>query len=157
MKSDNYSGKMNTEGLLKLLREHKVDFVIIGATAFPVHGYSRATLDIDIFIRPERTNAVRTWQALKKFGYDVTDIKINDLLKKKLLIRQYIVETDIHPFVTGITFEKVWKNKVKAKFGNTNVWFASLDDLITMKKAASRPQDLEDLKYLTKLKKIKKK
>lgn len=148
---------MNTEGLLKLLREHKVDFVIIGATAFPVHGYSRATLDIDIFIRPERINAVRTWQALKKFGYDVTDIKIDDLLKKKLLIRQYIVETDIHPFVTGTTFENVWRNKVRARFGNTNVWFVSLDDLIKMKKAAARPQDLEDLKYLTKIKKMKKK
>lgn len=147
---------MNTEGLLRLLKEHKVGFVVIGATAFPVHGYSRATLDIDIFIRPERKNAERTWQALKKFGYDVTDIKIDDLLKKKLLIRQYIVETDIHPFVAGTTFEKVWKNKVRAKFGNTIVHFASLDDLIKMKKAASRPQDLEDLKYLTKLKKIKK-
>lgn len=37
---------MDTEGLLKLLKEHKVDFVVIGATAFPVHGYARATLDI---------------------------------------------------------------------------------------------------------------
>lgn len=145
---------MNTEGLLRLLKEHKVDFVVIGATAFPVHGYSRATLDIDIFIRPERINAERTWQALKKFGYDVTDIKIDDLLKKKLLIRQYIVETDIHPFVAGTTFEKVWKNKVRAKFGNTFVHFASLDDLIKMKKTSSRPQDIEDLRYLTKLKKI---
>ena len=48
---------MDTESLLKSLKEHKVQFVIIGATAFPVHGYSRATLDIDIFIRPEKLNA----------------------------------------------------------------------------------------------------
>jgi hypothetical protein len=31
-------------------------------------------------------------------------------------------------------------------------WFASLDDLIRMKKAAGRPKDIEDLKYLIKLK-----
>lgn len=144
---------MDTEDLLKLLKEHKVDFVIIGATAMPVHGYVRASLDIDIFIRPERQNAERTLEALKAFGYDMTDVSVDDLLQKKLLIRQYEVETDIHPFVKGTNFEKIWKNKVEANFGETQVYFASLDDLIDMKKATNRPQDLQDLKYLTKLKK----
>ena len=144
---------MDTERLLKSLKEYKVDFVVIGATAFPIHGYARATLDIDIFIRPTEINAQKTWLALKAFGYDLTDVKKGDLLKKKLLIRQYAVETDIHPFVKGITFEKVWKNKVRTKFGNTFVYFASLDDLIKMKRSAGRPKDLEDLKYLKELKK----
>jgi len=148
---------VDTEKLLKLLKEHKVDFVIIGATAFPVHGYTRATLDIDIFIRPEDLNAKRTMEALKEFGYDMSDVSVKDLLTKKILIRQYAVETDIHPFVKGITFENVWKNRVKSKFGNTYVNFASLDDLIKMKKAASRVKDLEDLKYLLRLKNRKQK
>jgi len=143
---------MNTEKLLKSLKEHNVKFVIIGATAFPVHGYSRATLDVDIFIKPDEKNAEKTYQALKTFGYDVTDITVDDLLKKKLLIRQYIVETDIHPFVKGITFDRVWKNKIRARFGKTFVNFASLEDLIKMKKSAGRVKDLEDLKYLSKLK-----
>jgi len=138
---------------LKLLKEHKVDFVVIGATAFPVHGYARATLDIDIFVRATEENAVRTLAALNAFGYDVTDVKKEDLLKKKILIRQYAVETDIHPFVTGVTFEEVWKNKVKAKLGDTSAYFASLNDLIRMKRAAARPKDIEDIKYLKKLKK----
>ena len=148
---------MHTEQLLKLLKENHVKFVIIGATAFPIHGYSRATLDIDIFIKPEKANAQRTRKALKQFGYDVSDITADDLLTKKVLIRQYLIETDIHPAVKGTTFEKVWKNKVKANFGKTFVWFASLDDLITMKKAASRTRDIEDLKYLRRLKKRTKK
>jgi len=127
--------------------------VVIGATAFPVHGYSRATLDIDIFIKPEISNATKTLSALEDFGYDVSDIAIDELLTKKILIRQYLVETDIHPYVKGVSFDEVWKNKVRAKFGDTFVWFASLDDLIKMKRAAGRPKDLEDLKYLLKLKK----
>jgi predicted nucleotidyltransferase len=143
---------MNAEKLLKLLKENRVKFVIIGATAFPVHGYSRATLDIDIFIKPEEKNANRTLAALKEFGYDVTDVTIDDLLTKKVLIRQYLTETDIHPVVTGVTFKEVWENKVKARFGKTFVWFASLDDIIKMKKAAGRPKDIEDLKYLLRLK-----
>lgn len=144
---------MDTESLLKSLKDHKVQFVVIGATAFPVHGYSRATLDIDIFIRPEISNAGKTLSALKDFGYDVSDIEVDEILTKKILIRQYLVETDIHPFVKGVSFDEVWKNKVKAKFGDTFVWFASLDDLIKMKKAAGRPKDLEDLKYLQQIKK----
>lgn len=143
---------MDTAGLIRLLKEHKFDFVIIGATAMPVYGYTRATLDIDIFIRPERSNAQRTLDALKKFGYDMTEISVDDLLSKKLLIRQYGVETDIHPFVKGTTFDKIWNNKVKAAFGNTPAYFASLDDLIEMKKVAGRPQDVQDLKYLKNLK-----
>ena len=146
---------MDTEKLLKLLKEHKADFVVIGATAFPIYGYARTTLDIDIFIRPDPLNAARTLRALAAFGYDMTDVTVNDLLNKKLLIRQYAVETDIHPFIKGVTFAGIWKNKVRAKFGNTFAYFASLNDLIKMKKAAGRPKDMEDLKYLTKIKKMR--
>jgi len=146
---------MNVENLLKSLKEHKVRFVVIGATAFPVHGYSRATLDIDLFIEPNEANVRRTHEALKSFGYDVSDITLKDLLTKKVLIRQYLVETDIHPFVKGISFDRIWTNRVKAKFGDTFVWFASLDDLIRMKQAAGRPKDAEDLKFLRRLKQKK--
>ena len=139
--------------LFKLLKENKVIFVIIGATAFPVHGYARATLDTDIFIKPEKSNAENTLRALKKFGYDVKDISIEDLLTKKVLIRQYTVEVDIHPFVKGVSFSKVWKNRKKAKIDNIFVNFASLNDLISMKRVAGRQKDYEDLKYLMKLRK----
>ncbi len=146
---------MDTEKLLKSLKEHKVDFVIIGATAFAVHGYARATFDIDVFIKPTAKNAENTWAALNDFGYDLSDLKPENLLKKKILIRQYLVETDIHPFVKGVSFKRVWKNKIKVKFGNIFVYFASLGDLIAMKKAAARPKDIEDLKFLKRLKKLK--
>ena len=144
---------METEDLLKLLKDHKVKFVIVGATAFPVHGYARATLDIDLLIEPTLKNAKRTKKALVKFGYDLKDIPDEKLLKKKLLIRGYWVQTDIHPFVAGATFKTVWKNRVKAKFGKTTVAFASLKDLIKMKRAAGREKDKEDLKFLLEIKK----
>ena len=101
---------MDTEGLLRSLKGHK----------------------IDIFIRPSRLHASRTWHALQAFGYDMSDL---------------------HPFVTGVSFGRIWRNKVKAKYGGTAVYFASLGDLIVMKRAAGRPKDREDLKYLVRLKK----
>jgi predicted nucleotidyltransferase len=146
---------MDTEKLLRLLKENKVRFVVIGATAFPAYGYARATLDIDIFIKPELENARRMMKALKAFGYDLIDLIPDDFLKSKILIRQYPVEADFHPFVKGITFDKVWKNRIKAKFGRIEVYFPSLDDMIKMKKAAGRAIDLEDLKYLKKIREKK--
>ena len=143
---------MNTEKLLKLLNENEVKYVIIGASAFPVHGYVRATLDIDIFIDNSIENAKRTKIALEQFGYNLTEINETDLLETKILIRQYSVETDIHPFVKGITFDEVWKNKVEASYKTAKVYFAGLNSLIKMKKAANRPKDIEDLKYLERLK-----
>lgn len=147
---------MDTEKLLKSLNENKVDFIVIGATAFPVYGYARATLDIDLFVRPEKENIRKLRGSLMDFGYDLSDISEEDMLKNKLLIRQYALETDIHPFVKGVIFEDIWKNKITAKFGITEVYFPSLDDMIRMKKAAGRAKDLEDLKYLKRIKAKKK-
>jgi predicted nucleotidyltransferase len=146
---------MDTESLLKSLNAHNVEYVVIGATAFPVHGYSRATLDIDIFIRPTEGNCRNAWQALNDFGYDMTDVSVAEMQSNKILIRQYMVETDIHPYVKGITFREIWKNKVAAKIGDVETYFASLDDLILMKKAAGREKDKEDLRVLEKLKEKK--
>ncbi|MDH7513729.1 MAG: nucleotidyl transferase AbiEii/AbiGii toxin family protein [Clostridiales bacterium] len=143
---------MDTERLLRLLKENKATFVIIGATALPVYGYARATLDIDLFVKPDPDNIKRVIKALKEFGYDLMDLTPEDFLKNKILIRQYTVEADIHPFVKGVSFDEVWKNKIKAKFGKTEVYFPSLDDMIKMKKAAGRAIDREDLKYLRRIK-----
>ena len=146
---------MDTEKLLKSLNEYEVDYVIIGATAFPVHGYSRATLDIDILIKPTEENAKNTLLALKNFGYDMDEVSVADILSKKILIRQYILETDIHPFVKGVAVEEIWNNKVPGKIGDASCYFASLDDLIRMKEAAGRGKDKEDLKFLKKIKEKK--
>jgi predicted nucleotidyltransferase len=142
---------MDTEELLRLLKENKVDFIIIGASAFPVYGYARATLDIDIFVRPELDNIHKVIVALNEFGYDLMNLSAQDLLENKVLIRQYMVEADIHPFVKGVTFGDLWKNKIKANFGGIEVYFPSLEDMIKMKKAAGRARDLEDLKILIKI------
>ena len=143
---------MDTEKLLLSLKENRVDFVVIGASAFPVYGYARATLDIDILVRPELPNIKRTMRALRDFGYDLMNLTASDFRRHKILIRQYPVEADFHPFVKGIAFEEIWKNKIRAKFGKTEVFFPSLDDMIKMKRAAARPKDKEDLKYLRKIK-----
>ena len=80
---------MDTEGLLRSLNEHRVRYVVIGATAFPVHGYARATLDVDMFIEPTPENAQRARDELAAFGHDLSDVSVEDLKAlRKLKERQ---------------------------------------------------------------------
>lgn len=142
---------MDIEGLLKSLNAHSVRYVVIGATAFPVHGYARATLDLDLFIEPTAENVSRAREALVAFGYDMSDVAVDEMLVKKILIRQYMLETDLHPFVKGASFDEVWTRRVVDRIGETPAPFAGLEDLIRMKEAAGRPKDLEDLRVLRRL------
>lgn len=65
---------MDTKKLLKLFKENKVFFLVIKSSTFPVYGYARATLDIDLFVKPDLENIKRTIKALKEFGYDLMDL-----------------------------------------------------------------------------------
>lgn len=157
MWNNNPSCIVDKKKLLQSLNAHDVRCVVIGAVAGVAHGYSRFTRDVDIFIEPTRLNVEKTMKALSDVGYDVNDVSVKDALTKKLLFRDYILRTDIHPSVLGVDFETVWKNRVQYVFHGEKFYFASLDDLIKMKKAAGRPRDLEDLRYLEEIKRQKEK
>lgn len=146
---------MNLEKLLRNLNKNKVNYVVIGGAAVIAHGYKRLTSDIDIFIQPVKENVEKVFEALTETGYDLQGTTVEEALQKKLLFRQYILMLDIHPESKGITFEEVWQNKVQFKLEGQDVYFVSLDDLILMKKAAGRPQDLQDLRFLEELKRQK--
>ena len=143
---------MEIERLLRSLNARNARYVVIGSAAFPQYGYARATLDVDLLIDAERPNAEKVREALAEFGYDVSEVSVEDLLTQKVLIRQSVLQTDVHPYVKGTTFADVWSRRVQGQIGETPTAFASLDDLIAMKEAAGRPRDLDDLRVLRELK-----
>lgn len=110
----------------------------------PAHGYVRVTGDIDILIEPTRENAQRTLDALAAVGYDIADLTVEQVLTKKILFRQSILATDIHPSAAGITWKTAWKNKKPDIIEGIPVFVASLDDVIKMKRADNRPRDRKD-------------
>jgi len=142
---------MDIGNLLRCFNDRHVDYVIIGALAMPVHGYFRASRDIDLFIRPTADNARRVLSALADAGYDVTDLDVDVMLTKKILFRQYSLRTDVHPSVLGADFDGVSGRAVGTEIEGVPARVASLDDLIAMKRAAGRPKDLQDLEALTRL------
>jgi predicted nucleotidyltransferase len=140
------------ETLLRSLNDADVRYVIIGATAFAAHGWVRATADVDLFIDAAPDNTDRVRETLTRFGYDLSEASAEDFQRYKILLRQYDLPLDVHPFVKGVaSFEDVWSRRVMARIGEVEAPFASLDDIIAMKRAAGRPQDVEDLRQLEKL------
>ena len=148
---------MKIAKLLRLLNEKQVNYAIIGAQACAAHGFVRATQDIDILIEPTPENIEKTREALEAFGYDTGPASFEDFKTKKVLFRQYWLDTDIHPEAKGVTTKTALKNKIRGQYENVFTYFVSLRDLIKMKKAAGRPKDLEDLRYLEEIKRQKKK
>jgi hypothetical protein len=50
--------------MLSALFEEGAEFLVVGAHAVAVHARSRATGDLDIWVRPTPENAARVWRAL---------------------------------------------------------------------------------------------
>lgn len=52
--------------LLGVLARHQIEFVLVGGVALQLHGYSGATLDVDVTISVETKNASRVAAALEQ-------------------------------------------------------------------------------------------
>ena len=65
--------------MLSALSAKDADFLLVGAYAMAVHGYPRATGDMDIWIRRSDENAERVWQALKQFKAPMRNLTVEDL------------------------------------------------------------------------------
>jgi len=146
---------MDIQQLLASLLAHNVKFLVIGAWALPAYGHTRMTQDVDIFIEKTEENARNTMNALQAVGYGgLEDADVQLFLTKKVLLRDYLLRTDIHPFAAGITFEQAWRNRVETVIKGQHVFVPSLDDFIAMKKAAGRDKDNMDLEVLYKIREI---
>jgi len=59
--------------MLECLFVEGVRFLVVGAYALAVHGYPRATKDIDFFVWATPENAANLLRALARFGAPVKD------------------------------------------------------------------------------------
>ena len=64
--------------ILAEFNAHNVEFIVVGAHALAAHGCVRATKDLDVWVRPDRENAVRVIQALQSFGAPLHDVTEDD-------------------------------------------------------------------------------
>jgi hypothetical protein len=136
--------------ILRAFRDEHVEHLVIGAHALAAHGHIRATLDIDIWVRPSAENATRTWRALQAFRAPLAKMHLADFAEPEVLYQIGLPPSriDIMTSVTGLEFDAAWPNRITATFGDVVAPVLGLDDLRTAKRAAGRLKDLADLEEL---------
>jgi hypothetical protein len=72
---------------LKLLNSTGVEYLLIGGYAVAIHGYVRATNDLDVWVRISPSNAAATVQALREFGFTVPNLNTELFLQEGNVVR----------------------------------------------------------------------
>lgn len=136
--------------LLSTFNEHAVEFLVVGAHALAVHGHIRATKDLDVWVRPQHSNARRVIEALQAFGAPTHAVVEGDFSQPGITFQIGVepVRIDLITVVDGLTFEAAWENRVRAEYGGVTVFVLSREDLLINKRASGRPQDLADIAAL---------
>lgn len=138
------------------LNKNRVKYLIVGAHALGFHGIPRYTKDIDFWIDYSEKNILHFLKSLQDFFG--TDFRLSKKNFKKGTILQFgrePIRIDVLTSISGITFKRAWRNRIRSKYGPKPANYLSLNDLIHTKRSAGRKQDLIDLEKLLKIKKMK--
>lgn len=161
---------VNAQDLLELASQFsaaRVRYLIVGGLAVVAHGFTRLTMDVDLVVGFGDGNEARAITALKRLGYQsripepmdsYTDSQKRDAWTRDqdmlvFTVWKGISEVDLFlqaPFDFADAYaDAVWKAGDES--GEIRLPFVDVERLITMKQAARRPKDLEDIRQLRSL------
>jgi hypothetical protein len=133
-----------------MLLENNVEFLLVGAYAMAIHGFPRATADLDILIRPSVDNARNVFKALADFGAPVEDTLLEDFAKQGTIFQIGVIprRIDIINDIDGVSFDEAYDDKQLVDIEGLQVPVISKQKLIQNKKATKREKDKLDVKRL---------
>ncbi len=154
------------EALLHALAGSRLRFVVIGGVAVGVHGYVRATKDLDVCPAGDRENLEALARLLREL--DAEQLEVGDFAPGELpfdprdpddlaeggnfRLRTRLGALDVMQWVPGLDAEQAFvtldANAIQLDLDGSAIRVCSLNDLRTMKRTAGRPQDLVDLEQL---------
>ena len=148
------------EEILKLWKsfsENNFEYILVGGFATNLHGYSRTTADLDIWMKDSIENRNKLNQSLVAFGYgELPNIEklafIPGWTSFKLSSG---LEVDIMTSLKGFPqerFEECLNFASTATIFNLEIKFLNINHLIEAKKATSRNKDIIDIEELEKIK-----
>jgi len=144
------------EDFVKLLNQHKVEYMVVGGYALAFHGKPRHTGDLDIWINISEDNAIRMLKVVTDFGLQSLGFQKEDFLTEGLIsqIGYPPLRIDVLNLIDGLTFNEAIPNMQKIELDNDlAINYIGLDELIKNKQVSGRRQDLADVKTLQKLQK----
>ena len=144
--------------LLERLVARGVDFVLIGGFAVIVHGHVRLTRDVDIAFATDPGNLEALGSLLVEL--DGTPAGVADPVPfspdsrtlgrvELLTLDTALGRLDVHARPPGAPpYEALRRNAARYRLDGFFVLVASIDDLLSMKRAAGRSSDVADVEAL---------
>jgi hypothetical protein len=81
---------------LKLLDSKEVEYLLVGGYAVSIHGYVRATNDLDIWVKMSAENARGIESALREFGFAGSSLSPELFLAPNNVIRMGVPPMRLH-------------------------------------------------------------
>jgi predicted nucleotidyltransferase len=154
---------VDARALFRVLAEHRVEYLVVGGFAVYAHGVLRGTVDLDIIPRPDLVNLSRLGEALVSVGAHLhrtaATVNVNDphLLQRASLVPLMTDHGRLDLLnvasTAGVTadYGQLRERALEIQLDGIPIAIIGLDDLVRMKRAAGRDQDLADIRALTAL------
>jgi predicted nucleotidyltransferase len=150
--------ELRLEALLRRLAQADVDFVVVGGVAVAFQGYGRATQDLDITYATDEANLERLGDVLVGLNAKLRGITedVPFVPDGRTLARTRLLTLDTDDGGLDLLanppgappYATLRSRADRVELDDIVVAIAALDDLLAMKRAAGRPQDLVDIEAL---------
>lgn len=139
---------------IQALNDNQVEYILVGGYSVILHGGSRTTGDMDIWVRKEKKNYIKLVKAFTQFGMPVFDMTESNFLHNENLdvftFGKAPVSIDIMTNVKGVNFEECIKAAQEFEDDGLKIRLIHVNHLIQAKTAAGRSKDISDIDSLTK-------
>ena len=137
---------------LQALNDNEVEYLLVGGYAVILHGYSRTTGDMDIWVNRTKANYQKLVMAFMDFKMPVFDMTEENFLHHPswdvFRFGRKPVAIDIMTKMAELNFEKCSLVAQQYNDEGLTINLVHYDDLIKAKKVAGRYKDLNDLENL---------
>ncbi len=137
---------------LKCAHAREVDSILVGGYAVALHGYLRTTGDLDLWVRPSKTNFRKLRWAFADFGLPTDAIRESDFISPEnqnvFSFGRPPVAIDLLTQVKGLEFDAAFQMAETIRVDGAPLRLLHINDLRQAKRAAGRHKDLDDLEHL---------
>lgn len=142
---------------IQALNDCNVQYILVGGYSVILHGYSRTTGDMDIWVKKDDENYHRLTKAFHEFKMPLFDMTKENFMNNATIdvftFGQAPVCIDLMTSVKGLNFDEAYLNSQIHSIEDLNIRVVNYNDLIKAKQASGRPRDMDDIEKLRKRKK----
>lgn len=137
------------------LNRGKAKYLVIGGVACILHGYARATDDIDILIERSEANAARVLKVLGGLGYGYArEWTAAEVLKRPITVIGDDPRVDVFTVAWKVKYEQAAPNASTVDVDGVKIPLIGIDDLIETKRTG-RLQDAADIEALEQIRRLR--